>query len=1038
MPSKFLKGLNHRRRSSGNILDERHDQNTPSPPAAAQTSFRVLPRRDTDRPEPAAQPDRVENRILMRPPFRRPASSPAQKGRPESGGDGSGSSNRGSGNTNSTGVAYSSKRDSYASTNPSSVDNESRDDLPLNERPNYHPISRGHTEPYEPPGQNNKSRTSTFSKAAGRAFSFGTRTSKSPSIQESAYEPPTSRPRTYTESTYASTATPPKLDLGRGDLAAGGTDFGDLFSKRKSTIMEEPVSAPGVSNLGYDSSSYPTYPPQARTKTSPDPPAHTLADFEPIRKPDSPYSWEERGSQDGLMSSPKGSSRAFSPPTQASEFEPAGGFQDIPGGGNVFLDAVFASKALENLENELAPPADRKSGAVNKDPAQKRASNDALRTPRKPAIESNLNAPPSVWSGSRTPDRFIGTRDTDVSALPSSSKPDGAGPDDEPLFDAPRSKGLFRSGARNSKHIPKQTNKVMTPAEFERYKNEKADGPHDDDNESAKSSDSEPYEDDDEVERTKQAAKYRRKQEAHLTVYRQQMMKVTGEQPGLPSLPHKGGERFTMSTSNLPAFSFDKNETPTNGKSSTDGEDDDVPLGVLQAHGFPHKSRPPTRDASGGSSTSLHRPETIAAYPPPGGTTRNDPANGGGGSLPAFARNLPSDPYYGASLVRGSQREQLNFSNNGQMQQPPPSNMPPGGLVGVIAGEERAKALRRGSPNTRGTYESSNASAIPHMMQPQQNPMNAMGMAGGNMMGNMPMMQPQQMNSMAQMNQSQADLQQTVTQIAQLQAQFMSLYMNGQAPQQPGMPPNQQMMPPNFPGPMGQMPQMPPMQPGQPPQMTPQIPPVNQQNGFLSPGNNMFRPNSMASGTSSVSQNRESAGSRSPMGQRTSTGLTMPESSAQSMYNMQPPAGYTPSIAPSERSNVGQPSRYRPLTFTNANNENSRTSSMSQQTVQQTSQGPQARRDRAKSAVQRPPSANTLRNSTNTPPVPSTIRAVNRPKHGGADDDDDEQAFAELARKRQERQSKYKSRNPATQSDGAVLGAQDGGMEGLFYEGPIH
>ena len=265
MPSKFLKGLNHRRRSSGNILDDQHEEITPVPPAAGQTSFRVLPRRDTERPEPAVQPERVENRMLMRPPFRRPASSPGQKGRPGSGGDGSGSSNRfvsspgipsetmqltrssGSGNTNSTGVAFSSKRDSYASTNPSSIDNESRDDLPLNERPNYHPIPHSHTEPLDPAGQA-KSRTSTLSKAAGRAFSFGTRTNKSPSIQESAYEPPSNRPRTYTESTYASTATPPKLDLGGGDLTGGGTDFGDLFSKRKSTIMEEPVSAPGVSN----------------------------------------------------------------------------------------------------------------------------------------------------------------------------------------------------------------------------------------------------------------------------------------------------------------------------------------------------------------------------------------------------------------------------------------------------------------------------------------------------------------------------------------------------------------------------------------------------------------------------------------------------------------------------------------------------------------------------------------------------------------------------------------------------------------------
>ncbi len=81
---------------------------------------------------------------------------------------------------------------------------------------------------------------------------------------------------------------------------------------------------------------------------------------------------------------------------------------------------------------------------------------------------------------------------------------------------------------------PPQT-KVMTPAQFERYKQDKdrlrsVGGQSKDDEDDEEE---EPYEDEDEdeAERNKQLAKQRRKQEAHMAVYRQQMMKVTGEAP---------------------------------------------------------------------------------------------------------------------------------------------------------------------------------------------------------------------------------------------------------------------------------------------------------------------------------------------------------------------------------------------------------------------------------------------------------------------------------------------------------------------------
>ena len=252
MPIKLPKTFN-RRRSSGNANDLAEGQAEP-----AKSSFRVLDRP----PERIEGPDKYKRPI---PRIRRPNTSPGPLRRPQSYGDGSESSNRfvslfhscaaarsqcssrGSGNTNSTGDAFSTNRFSYSSTVPSSVDYSSQDDLPLRERLNHAAAPRNTPEPRESHAQQ---QPKTFSlKAAGRALSFGPKNSKS-STKENAYEPPlpTTRPRTMTESSYASTAVPPKLDLGGSDLGLGDSDFSSMFSKRRSTILEESNSAPTVPN----------------------------------------------------------------------------------------------------------------------------------------------------------------------------------------------------------------------------------------------------------------------------------------------------------------------------------------------------------------------------------------------------------------------------------------------------------------------------------------------------------------------------------------------------------------------------------------------------------------------------------------------------------------------------------------------------------------------------------------------------------------------------------------------------------------------
>ena len=680
------------------------------------------------------------------------------------------------------------------------------------------------------------------------------------------------------------------------------------------------------------------------------------------------------------------------------------------------MDAIYASNALESIYNPQSPkpePIKQNKIPSNRPRPPSRPLSNVLVHPSRPSPppQKFRRTPPTAWANSRAPSGLFGSHDDDI--VSDSMPKDAVTPaDEEPLFDAPRPLGLARSTARASK-VPQQPLKILTNDQFEEYKHQKEAASQDEDTRSEASPESDNYDDDDEVERNKQAAKQRRKQEAHLAVYRQQMMKVTGEQPSeLPNTPTR--TPLARSTATVPNFlanlSFDpKPENEKKSPKSSDEDDDDVPLGVLQAHGFPHKSRPPTRIASN-STNSIPRPESqLSSYPSPAGASRNDQAAGGGGHLPAFARNLPQDPYLGASLVNTPRRESLGFTSAGQ-HQAPPSNLPPGGLVGVIAGEERAKAARRGSPNTNGTYDPTHASQMP-LPSSMQTPMTQLGMPHNQTGGHMATM-PQHPLQMSPTEQSQIAMNNQVAQMMQMQMQMMQQWMQMQ-----GTNGNQQ---------------------------PPQLPQFPLQNDFLSGLNNPLRPNSMPSSGSSGSGARSSM---MPNGARPSSshlsanmGMGGAKSSAQSVYGVPASgAGYAPSMAPSERSNVGQPSRYRPVsTAINVSNDEGRTSrasTMSANTVQGLGRG--GRDSRAKSQPPNNRSSSNLRHST-TPSIPAvpptTIKAISKPKHGGgSDDDDDEQGWAEMQRKRHQRQSKWKLKSSTT-SD-ANVGQQEG-LEGLYYQGP--
>lgn len=404
--------------------------------------------------------------------------------------------------------------------------------------------------------------------------------------------------------------------------------------------------------------------------------------------------------------------------------------------------------------------------------------------------------------------------------------------------------------------------KVMTEAQYARLRQETAEASDDDDDGSSYVED---VEDDDDRKQKREAQQARLKQQAMLTLQRQRMLKVTDG--SAPVTPHRGSIA-DLHTSLLGPSMSSPNLVPgkTSPRDSPDGqsmhksdssnepqedEDENVPLGILASHGFPNKRRPPSKLMASSSNPNLSAPGSANSEYFP------QPGIQGGlpPALPVFARNLPQDPYYGAGLVNHNPRESLAMGGGQQ---------PTGGLVGVIMNEERARASRRKSPNNGPMFTGTQpAGMLRHSVygspMPPQGPVPPM---------------PQQPPFAPPMG-SQYEMMQMSMMQAQMQAsmqmmEFMS-HLRNQPPaaSQPATP--QFGMPPNM---------------GAPPMMN-------------HPG----------------------------AGQRT---MSMVDTGAQRMSYMPPPppiggvnmrpvsAGrqaYAHSVAPSERSNVGAASRYRPVSM---------------------------------------------------------------------------------------------------------------------------
>lgn len=551
---------------------------------------------------------------------------------------------------------------------------------------------------------------------------------------------------------------------------------------------------------------------------------------------ESPYSWSSQHSREALISGSTpppvpthGLSRNNGPnPASFSRPQKSGGLVD---------NGLKRSSARRKSTVDFGETNDEDARLLRDSATASRRMNDSNYSPQ---VRDSW-ALPSTTSYKLDDTNFsswrAGSNETTPKAKRASPKPD-----EDNLFDSNMMASANiaqRFGERAPSPLTKQTpkNRVMTPAQFERYKQDQerlrsiGGQPKDAEEEEEETN----YDDDeDEAEKIRELAKQRRKQEAHMAVYRQQMMKVTGEAPSATGRPSFSGAQ----------------SSPNLGKSEdAEEEDEEVPLGILQAHGFPNKNKPPMRTM--GSNPNL-RSSSISIT-----------QGAGGGSLPVFARNLPQDPYYGAGLVNPMHRESLSFGGGAaSVSGSSARGLPPGGLVGVIATEERSRAMRRGSPNTQGDYGPpvNGFAAMQH----------ARNSSGGSMYNGMGPGGPMPPMMMTPGDQAQIQMTQQMEQFMAMQMQFMQMMTTGQAPMQG--------------------------------------PPQVQNNGHMSRQSvQMPRP-----GSAHAQQQRPMSNHQRAMTMLEPNAAPWMQRGSVFTPSVQG-AGYAPSIAPSERSNVGLPGRYRPV-----------------------------------------------------------------------------------------------------------------------------
>jgi hypothetical protein len=684
-----------------------------------------------------------------------------------------------------------------------------------------------------------------------------------PKSSTMAYGEPTSpdgfgRMRAMTSSSYASTAKPPTLDA---DMNFGSTSFDDMFSglDRKETRDDLPA-APGRSLLA-----------EKRTFQA-----------EPIKIDHKPLveaplkSWDSRGSNDNLISrSPDSDSPPPVPPHKYSKYAPVASHSPgLDGRGG------FEQKEKKPLQQSTAArKSDHESSPERHPNSQTSSSATSLQTPLSSRSASNNTTPKAALRGGAGP----AANDEDDDNLFAPSKQQDA-PAPKPAAPAPKP-------ARPTPSVGGATGqRVMSQAEFRDYQQRQTAEKHD------ASSDEEDYEDEEDAEERAQQEAIARRRAQKMDMARASMIRSTTApaRPDSVTEPHTAGFPSEVSMK------------------ADEWEDEDIPLGILAQHGFPNSSRGklPTQPANPIPSYWAGQP-VLPERPASAGAMSNRQSQA---FRPAFARNLPDDPFanpvIGGGLIRPSVRESMGFNRGpasvagdptGGMGMPmgyPEPQMSAPSLVDQIHMRDMSKQKYMGGasskkPTPQGPFTGMLGA---QMNGPSRtNPQTRMSMAGGmngmagpngmpmmnnpNMMGapmGMPMMGMGGMGAMGYMTPEMMQMQQQMWMQQQMQfeqMQFAQMQAMNQQGQQQGANPRMSMV------------QDPRLSMAQDPRMSMSM--GNFGNSFLNvPGPQ--RPMSMQQ-----------------QGRPFSTGQ---------MGSFQPAAaGYTPSIAPSERSNIGLSARYRPV-----------------------------------------------------------------------------------------------------------------------------
>lgn len=709
------------------------------------------------------------------------------------------------------------------------------------------------------------------------------------------------RDRALTTSSYASTAMPPKLDQ---DLSFGEDDsFDDIFSglnRKDSPDMSRHPEPTGRSLL-------------AEKRTFQPEPIKVLPQLTveaPLR------SWDSRGSADNLMDSPRSDNDSpppLPPPHKYQQYAPVSMAPDSP---------------------------DLQSSATFHDPNGHAARQPFMQKDQYPPSSPEQQPASISTSSANSFETPLSSRSASTNATPRAPLPPSAiaynDDDEENMFAPPPPKPQTKAppAPRQTPPVPKNAprpatgSRVMSQAEFREYQKKRAAAPPPEDSDSE-----EDYEDEEDAIRKREEEEVLRRKNQQMTFAREAMRRSTTA-PGDPNRPESIVDgAFASSSMGFPSETSLK---------ADEWEDEDVPLGILAQHGFPSTSRNrvPSQPANAMPSYFPDRPASAGAL---GGNRAS--------TLPAFARNLPMDPhssFVGGGLVHHANRESLGFNNfprgpqsiagdamgggysQGPMGVPPPLMYQDAGLaapslVDQIQMRDMTKKKYLGGASSKKPEGGPFTGMLGNQMNTQGQPANPMRMSQMPMMNGMngmnPMMggamgSPGQMPMMG-MGMGQMGYMPQQQEFMQMQQQYQQM---------------QQVMAMQF-----QQMQMQQMQQQQDPRMSMAMPNMFN-NSMMGQGQNMMGQGQNMMGNNSFlnvpgMQNGMQPPPNRPMSFVATNGPPQRPYSTFGM-GMGPGPGYTPSIAPSERSNIGLSARYRPVT-----NHSDAVSNGTSMTLQATSNG---------------------------------------------------------------------------------------------------